>query len=489
MKKNVIFNTAFYIRLSKEDGDKEESDSIGNQRKMLMEYIKGREELVLYDAYVDDGCSGTNFNRPGFRRMMQDIEKGIVNCVIVKDLSRFGRDYIDTGKYLERYFPDKEVRFVAVTDNIDSFKHSYDMLLPIKNVFNEQYAAEIVRRIFGLYVNGYGKVKIAHILNEEEVPCPSEYKKLSGEHYSNCNRLEKTFYWTYSTINFILKNEMYVGNMVQGKTKRRMKGKAKPLEQNEWIVVKCTHDPIINEELWNKSQLLLKCRTRDLDLTNNVSVFAGYLVCGDCGRAMAKKYALHKGIKYYRYSCGTYTRLGKEYCSSHTIPFEVLEKIVLDDLSVILERMNHLPEMVSNQQQKPRRNKQGAERARSLLNEELMKIQHMKRRIYKDYSEDMLSKNEYLTYRQEYLDKEKLLTKKINTLDQQQEEEEEADILQNPWIQHLLSVRRIEELDRSIVTEMIHKISVYENNHIKIIYKFTDELQTFYALSHQEQHS
>lgn len=530
MIKNTIFNTALYIRLSREDGDKEESDSIGNQRKMLTEYIKGHEELVLHDSYVDDGYSGTNFNRPGFKRMIEDIEKGIVNCVIVKDLSRFGRDYIDTGKYLERYFPDNDVRFVAVTDNIDSFKHSYDMLLPIKNVFNEQYArdiskkvqtsfktkqqagefvgaftsygykkslqdrhklvideyaAAVVRRIFQLYVNGNGKVKIAHILNDEDIPCPSEYKKLSGENYANCNRLEKTSYWTYSTINVILKNEMYAGNMVQGKTKRRMKGKAKPLEQDDWIVVKNTHEPIINQDIWNKSQSLLKCRTRDLDLSSNISIFAGYLVCGDCGRAMAKKYSLYKGKKNYYYSCGTYTRCGKGHCTSHTISFETLEKIIVDDLGVIIENIENLQAVIENQQQKPISNKQVSENELTKLNEELEKVRHMKKRIYGDYGEELISKDEYVTYRQEYLDREQFLIKKINVLTDKQEEEPDEDIFKNPWIQRLLSIRKVEHLDRDIVIEMIQKIIIYENNHIKIIYNFSDELNTLFAVSHK----
>ena len=143
MKKHELFNAAEYIRLSREDGDKAESDSIGNQKKLITDYLKDKDDLVLYDTYIDDGYTGTNYNRPAFIRMIEDIEAGNVNCVIVKDLSRFGRDYIDTGKYLERYFPERDVRFISITDNIDSLKQAYDMLLPIKNIFNEQYARDI----------------------------------------------------------------------------------------------------------------------------------------------------------------------------------------------------------------------------------------------------------------------------------------------------------------------------------------------------------
>lgn len=521
-------DTGLYIRISNEDGDKEESDSIGNQRKMLTEYVKKREELVLYDIYVDDGYTGTNFNRPAFKRMIKDIEDGLVKCVIVKDLSRFGRDYIDTGRYLERYFPDNDVRFIAVTDNIDSFKQSYDMLLPIKNVFNEQYArdisrkvqssfkakqkagefvgaftsygyrkspqdrhklivdeyaAEIIRRIFNYYIEGYGKIKIAHILNDEKIPCPSEYKKLNGENYTNCNRLDKTSYWTYSTVNHILKNEMYTGKMVQGKTKRRMKGKAKQVSPEEYIVVTDTHEAIISEDIWHKAQTLLKCRTRELDLNNNTSIFAGFMVCGDCGRAMTKKNYRYKGEKIYRYSCGTYTRSGSGFCTSHSISHHALEQIILDDLKVIIQNVENLKELIASQQRESLNVKQVMDSELAKLNEELSKIQQKKKRIYNDYSEDLISKAEYVDYRQEYIDKEKLLIKKIDMLSEKQKEKPNEDIFKNPWIERLLSLRSIEHLDRDIVVEMLNKIIVYENHHIKIIYNFSEELKSLFSMN------
>jgi len=532
MIENTIFNTALYIRLSREDGDKEESDSIGNQRKMLTEYVRGHEEMVLHDTYVDDGYSGTNFHRPAFKRLLEDIKDGTINCVIVKDLSRFGRDYIDTGRYLERYFPDHDIRFIAVTDNIDSFRHSYDMLLPIKNVFNEQYArdiskkvqssfkakqsagefveaftsygykrspqdrhkliidayaADIVCRVFKMYVTGFGKVKIAHILNEEEIPCPSEYKKLNGENYTNCNRLEKTSYWTYSTINNMLKNQMYIRNMVQGKTQRRMKGKPKPLSPDKWIVVKDTHEAIIDKDTWNKAQMLLTRRTRNLDLNSNMSIFAGFLVCGDCGRAMAKKNYVVKGQKYHRYTCGTYTRSGKDYCSSHSIAHHTLEKIILNDLNVMIQNIENLKELIAHQEATMITSQQVSDGELTKMNEELLSIQHKKKRIYQDYSEDMLTKEEYVSYRQEYIDKEKHLTKKIDALSEKKNAEPDIDIFQNPWIQRLLSLRLVEHLNRDIVIEMIHKIYIYEDHRIKIVYNFSSEMDTLFSLSYHLQ--
>lgn len=214
----VLWNTAGYLRLSREDGDKAESDSIANQRKLLEQYLQAHPELRLTDFYQDDGYTGTNFDRPAFRRMEEDIARGRVNCVLVKDLSRFGRDYIEVGRYLEREFPARGVRFIAVNDHVDSEQGRYDMLLPMKNIFNTQYArdisdkvrsaiqskqrrgefvgafasygyqkdpanhnhlipdppaAQVVQRIFDLFEQGHGKVKIAKLLNAEGIPSPS----------------------------------------------------------------------------------------------------------------------------------------------------------------------------------------------------------------------------------------------------------------------------------------------------------------------------
>lgn len=525
MKKIELFIVAVYIRLSKEDGDKAESESIENQRKLISNFLNGKEEFVLYEEYVDDGFTGTNFNRPSFQRMIEDIEAEKINCVIVKDLSRFGRDYIETGRYLERYFPDHDVRFISITDSIDSYKQAYDMLMPIKNIFNEQYArdiskkvhasmgtkqkngefigafasygyrkspsdknrlivdgyaADIVRRIFSLYVGGYGKVRIAHILNEEGILCPSEYKRISGDNYRNCNRLDNTFYWTYSTVNHILKNEIYIGNMVQGKTVQHMRKRAKAKDRSDWVIVKGTHEAIIDEETWNKVQNLLNRRMRNLDLNANVSIFAGFLKCGDCGRALVKKnYTLKSGEKVISYYCGTYVRSGRNYCTPHAISYAVLEKIILDDLKTIVQSIGDMQEIVEEQKKAAYSLQYQNEEEKKRLEIELHRVKGLKKSVYEDYHEGLLTKEEYLSYRQDYEKKEKLLTAQIEQ-EENGKRNQPADLLENPWIKRLLEVREIEKLDRDIVVEMIHEIKVYENRKIKISYNFTDELQVFF---------
>lgn len=520
MKQKLLYHAAAYIRLSREDGDKTESDSIGNQKKLIADYLKSQPDIILYDSYVDDGFSGTNFERPGFKRMMTDMETGKVNCVIVKDLSRFGRDYIETGKYLERYFPDNNVRFIAITDCIDSAKQAYDMLLPIKNIFNEQYArdisgkihasvlakqkagefigafpsygyqkspvdknklvidtyaAEVVRRIFDLYLKGYGKLRIANILNEEGIVCPSEYKRLNGEHYRNSNRLDSTSYWTYSTINRILHNEMYIGNMVQGRKSQHMRSCAKARDREDWIIVQGTHEAIIDRNTWEKTRDLLNRRSRSLNLETNRNIFAGFLKCGDCGRAMVKK-----GKQYF---CGTYVRSGRQYCTSHKISYDILEQILLSDLQIILREVNDLEGMVNAQETEicTDRSKLMMKKERVRLQTSLDRMLSLKKAVYEDYREELISKEEFIAYRQDYIEKEKLLVKQLGSLTAGIETQRRKNISEQPWFRQLLECKQVECLDRDIVSEMLHEIKVYENNTLRIAYNFSGELSELTA--------
>lgn len=522
-----LFNVAVYIRLSREDGDKEESDSVGNQRKLLTEYVHKKDELILYDVYIDDGYTGTNFNRPDFQRMIADIEAGKVNCVIVKDLSRFGRDYIDTGRYLERYFPELGVRFISITDGIDSMKQAYDMLLPIKNIFNEQYArdiskkvqtavktkqkagefigaftsygykkspvdknklvideyaANVVRRIFSLYIQGYGKQRIAKLLNAEGILCPAEYKRAIGLNYNNPNKLDSTTYWSYSTINSILHREMYVGNMVQGTKHQRMRSKQKKMDKDKWIIVENTHEPIIDRETWEKAQSLLHKRTRELDLETNKNIFAGFVKCGDCGRAMAKNMWRHAdGSPTYTLYCGTYKRHGKEFCTPHTLPMAVLEEIVLGDLKAIIQSVDNLKELVKEQHFTASKARRIADTELSRIKAELERVKKLKQSVYEDYKDELISKDEFLSYRTDYLKKEELYSKQIEALEEKKKDNVTEDVFETPWLKRLLELKDIEKLDREIVVDMIHEIKVYENRKLKIVYNFSSELEHLFS--------
>ncbi len=515
-----VYSTALYRRLSKEDGDKDESDSILNQGRMLESYIENKLEFKLYDVYTDDGYTGTNFERPDFKRMIQDIKDKKIDCVIVKDLSRFGRTYIDSGNYIERFFPDNDIRFIAINDSYDSLYDRPDFFLSVKNIFNEQYArdiskkvqssfkvkqksgefcgafasygymksaadkhklivdeyaAGIVRQIFKLYIEGKGKLGIAKYLNQREILCPSEYKKRMGQNYRNNNRLENTAYWTYSTVNRILQNEMYIGNMVQNKTYRRMNGKAKYRPREEWIIVKNTHPPIIDMHTWQQVQNLLGRETKHLDFNQNISIFAGFLKCGDCGRALSK--TVFKDNVFY--TCAAYKRYGKKICTPHTIEYKILAEIILKDLQTCINSIKNIQEIIQSQKDLTRQGLDSKKSEREKTRSSLEKVRILKKRSYEDYVEGIITKDEYMRYRTDYQKKEKLYQDKLDLLKQNSNEQSD-ELIHSPWAVKLLKYQNIIELDRQIIVEMVNFIEVFQDNHIEITYNFSDEFDTLF---------
>lgn len=499
-----------YLRLSREDGDKAESDSIANQRKILTSYCQSHPELRLVELYIDDGCTGTHFDRPAFRRMERDWEQGKINCVLVKDLSRFGRDYIEAGRYLERVFPEREIRFISVADQFDSDRDRCDMILSIKNVFHANYArdisqkvrgameakqrsgefvgafasygyckdpenhnhlvvdpaaAEVVRRIYRLYEGGMGQIRIAKLLNQEGVPCPSEYKRLQGQRYSNSNRLDKTNYWTYPTIHRLLMNRMYVGDLVQGKHRRvMMHGRAKAQTPDQWIVVEGTHEGIIDRAQWERVQELLRRRTRTPELGSNVGLFAGFLRCGDCGRAMCKT----SGKGGITYCCGSYKRYGAGICSPHTIAQQTLERAVLEAVNQLLAGcgdLNRLAEEVIREQSCRR----DVTEERKNLRHRIAERERRKKQCYEDYCDGLLSREDFLTYRKEYEGEIAGLQSQLEQLDGDPQQEEA-----HPWIRALVEDRRITALDRGIVQAVLSEVVVYQDRRVEIRYAFAE---------------
>ena len=518
-KPAVPFRAAAYIRLSREDGDKAESDSIGNQRKLIDGFLKKSPDLCLADTYIDDGFTGTNFNRPAFRRMLEDIENGRVNCVIVKDLSRFGRDYIDTGKYLERYFPRRHIRFISISDGLDSLNRPYDVLLPIKNVFNEQYArdisrkvhssmqakqqagdfigafasygyrkspenrnqllideyaAEIVRKIFRLFLQGYGKSRIAALLNQEGVCSPSEYKRLNGERYHNGNCPEGPSFWTYSSVNRILHNEIYTGAMVQGRKIQEMHGKPVTRRPQDWIIVPGTHEAVIDPLTWQKTQKLLNRYSRPSGGRPQTGLFAGLLKCGDCGKALVQKNGLHSS----RFYCGSYVRSGRQRCTPHSVSGAFLEQEILKDLNHLISESQNLSLLAADAVSSARcfpgaGNPAGREQERKRLLGELRKIRRRKKEIYEDYREHLLSKEEFSSYHLEYQNREKLMEQELSVFNRPVRENDIQKFSEAPpWLRQLLKDRKLDLLDRITVTEMVDSIQIFENQRIRIRYRF-----------------
>lgn len=508
------WQTAVYCRLSREDGDRPESDSIGNQRKLLLKYTANHPELAVYDCYADDGYTGTNFDRPAFQRMIGDIEAGRVNCVLVKDLSRFGRDYIDAGRYLERWLPEHGARFIAVTDHIDSDRSAYDMMMPLKNLFNAQYAkdisqkvksafrakqqsgefigafasygyrkdpqnhnhlvidpvaAEVVQRIFTLFEGGMGKVRIAKMLNAEKIPCPSEYKRLMGERYRNGNKLHGTTYWTYATIHRILNGEIYIGNMEQGRDLRaQIHGAAKRKKKDDWVIVKGTHEPIIAQDQWDRVQSLLRRKARTPAFGQNISSFAGYLKCGDCGRSMSR--STWGGRTFYL--CGSYKRYGASACSRHYITQEALEQIVLRDLNRIIASIGNLKTLAERGEREMRKaDHSRAEKER--LNAALARIRRIKQGVYEDYREKLISKSDFLDYRRDYETQEQALRAQIIRLPQDGNYDDPPD---RSWVRELVKLGKLTKLDRLTVAETVQEIRIFGDGGMEITYRFSSEL-------------
>lgn len=524
---------AFYLRLSKEDGDKEESNSIDSQRGLLRDYLNRKPELEFYDEYVDDGYSGTNYDRPAFQRMLVDARARRITCILVKDLSRFGRNYLETGRYIQQIFPQLGIRLIAVNDHVDTGGESqqgFDMMLSIRNIFNENYsqdisrkvqssfkvmqkagafcgahasygyrknpadrhklvvdpyAAGVVRDIYDWYLSGAGQRTIAARLNEKGILCPSVYKQQNGENYRNGRKLDTTSYWTYATIHRILQNGMYKGCMVQNKSVRRMRGKAKQRPREEWIMVPGTHEAIIDPKIWDRVQELLRQRTRTMDFEKNVGLFAGFLKCADCGRAMVKRQYPDKGGEKRRfYTCGAYSRSGTDICSSHHIRHEILERIVLDDLNIVLRSVGDLKHMVEDQRkERPDAGRQQEKEAKR-IRERLQKLERLKKEGYLDYKEELLSKEEYLELRTDYLGQERLLKEKLEKL-VRAKTEDPMEMLNSPWIQNLLTLRKLDALDRSTIVEFVEKIEIGEKNEdhqqeITIHYRFSGELEDLF---------
>ena len=385
LKKQNEYKVGMYLRLSRDDERQGESLSIENQRKMLNKYIN-EQGWTLYDEYVDDGISGTDFNRPGVQRLLDDAKTGKINLIICKDLSRFGRNYIQVGQYTDYIFPMYNIRFIALNDNIDTAKSdsaSMDMM-PIMNVFNEWHAAntskklravfesnarsgkyktnyppygyikgtdknctpivdpyssEIVRRIFEMRASGMNVKKIAETLNNEKIAVPSDYYY---QQQGKPNPYYTEHLWSAGSVKRLLRNPVYLGHLVQLRTTTvsYKNHKVVKKDESEWAVVENNHEPIISQELWDK------VREIDNSVSNGKSNKAGVVLplsglcyCADCGAKM-KQNGTHNCKSKPSYTCSRYSRYGKQYCGSHSIRTDALEQLVLADIQHRIDFVN-----------------------------------------------------------------------------------------------------------------------------------------------------
>ena len=514
---------AAYCRLSKDDGENKISESIENQIKMIREYVERTEDLELADIYMDDGYSGLYFaNRPEFQRMMDDIYRGKIEGVITKDISRLGREYIETGNYIERIFPSLGIRYIAILDGVDTGCHSNEELAQFKTLFNDMYsrdiskkirgalavqkkrgqfvsgfapygyvkdpmdkhrflvdqeAAEIVKRIFTLYLAGYSRDGIAKMLNRERVMTPSEYKrKVQGLNYSNAWEKTGGKGWAYPTVNHILKNRVYTGAMVQHKTEKISykveKYRYIPEEQQD--IVEGMHEAIIGKDVFERTQKMMKKRTRTSgggSQIRRVNPYAGILVCGDCG------YHLQRVSGRDGYECGCYHRKGNTVCYSHFIKKEVLDSIVINELQrqtgQILEEGDRIALAEAAEQRKVIQKRcQETERQIKRLQKKLADVQKYRKRIYENYVEGILDKEECLAYKEEYKKQEDEIGEKIRQTEQERERSREAGAYQENWIERWIKGGEISEVGREMVTELIEKIVVNGDQSIDLVFAY-----------------
>lgn len=523
-----IWRAGLYIRLSREDGDKPESESVSSQKAILQRFISDNPEIILTDYYIDDGYSGTDFDRPAFQRMLADAASKKINCVIVKDLSRFGRNYVEAGKYLEVVFPTFKLRFIAVNDGIDSFAQPSTMnnvIVPFKNIINDEYcrdisvkvrsaldirrrqgkfigsfaaygykkdeadhnklvidedAAATVRFIYEKFLSGYSVIGVARALNARGVPNPSEYKAAKGLNCRRNTNCKNGGAWTDSTVRRILTNEVYIGNLVQKKNEviSYKIHLSKQVEKQNRIVVKGTHAPIISNGDFEKVQSLLKrdTRTSPKEKTGKLSTFAGFLKCADCGRAMQKRTVKQPNKTYEYYVCSTYRKMHSTLCTKHAIRAEVLEEAVLTTLNKYIALAVDFDRLI----EKINRVRKGGTRSKRLSSElvanqnELEKSQKILLDLYPDYKSGIITREQYFALKEKYENLSKRAEREIDRIKEEMRNFASGIDGDNEFVATFKKHGGLKELSRDVLCELVENIYVHEGGGIEIHLKCKD---------------
>lgn len=525
IKSNMIFKVAMYIRLSREDGDKEESSSVTNQRNIITRFINENDNFIIVDEYVDDGYTGTNFNRPAFQRMIKDIEKGKINTVITKDLSRLGRDYIDTGRYVQRYFPENRVRYIALLDGIDTLEDAgMNDIAPFKSVINDMYVkdiskkitsalkerktagnflavtapygykknpenkyqlvineeeAKVVRYIFRLYLQGNGLTKIAKILTEEEIPVPGISRNIGTTRKTklyNC--------WKQTTISRILKNPVYIGNLEQFKRKKvnyKSKKRVTVLKEDR-VICYNTHEPIIKKEDFDEVQKIITENKAFSKSTKHDYLFKGFLYCADCGAKLYLTYSDYAYKKYgeYRYTtvCYTYSKYYNQ-CSRHSNSIPILEKILIENIKKVCNAYLNRDlekELIEMVEKENKRNVLEQEYNKKIDNIET-KIEDLNlciRNLYMDKVKNVITEKDYIELSKNFTqerdklinEKEELLKLSTN-LKNDNNNKEEIEKVAKEFVS-------LKKPTKELLSRLIDKVTISEDNIITIYFKFKE---------------
>ncbi len=527
-EKGKIYRAAMYIRLSKEDGDKVESNSVTNQRDLIYNYLKNNKEIILVSEKVDDGYSGVSFERPALMEMLQDVQDGKIDCIITKDLSRFGRNYIETGRYIEEIFPTLGVRFIAINDGVDTAKQqsiSDSILLPFKNLMNDAYArdisiktrtglsvrqkrgdfigsfpvygymrspeqkgkliidetvADVIKKIFAMRIAGHNNDSIANYLNNTGVLSPLAYKESLNSNYKTVFKVNAHTEWNHVAVGRILTNEMYTGVMVQGKeTTYNYKFKERiKVPKEDWIRVENMHEAIISKADFEIVQSVLQKDTRTAPNKEQVYLFSGFVKCADCGGNLVRKVVKNNGKSYPYLICSTYKRDNKK-CKSHLINEGTLENIVFEMLKKHIELLCNLEELLEEIKHLPLSQSDIQKCNKHLVSkrEQLTRYNSLKVSVYEDYTDGILSKAEYIDLRDNYENLANQTEESINFLEQELASLIDNRYTHSEWIERFKEHKNITSLTRTTLTLTIDNIIIYQNKRVKINFKFKNEFE------------
>ena len=504
--------TGIYLRLSKDDERAGESISIENQRLMLTKYVEEKGWKIAGE-YVDDGYTGTNFDRPEVQRLIDDVHMGRLDIVIVKDLSRFGRNYIEVGQYVDYVFPAFGIRFIAIQDNVDTENRDSGAMemMPIMNVFNEWHAANTskkiravkrsnalagiysaakvvygylkgtdkkhtpvideevapnVVRIFEMYASGLSAKKISEILNEEGIMCPRRY---AFEKFGHELRAGEHHIWCLSTINTMLRNIIYLGHMpqlmsssVSYKNHKRYKK-----DKSEWVIVYNTHEPIISQELWDRVEARRKslAQGRKTLKTGFTHPLPGFLICADCGCKMKQNTSVHGNKRFYSFNCGDHMRFGKSVCFSHHIMAKDIEAVVLGDIREMAQRI-----VLDEEQIKQDYLRHNAELANKTIKSAKKELQTKQKRLeelsrliqvaYEDRVKGNMPEDICFGLIEKYSAEQKSLTAEIEELETKMKDTENTVQSADAFIRNIKKYLEAPELTREMCYELIDRIIV-----------------------------
>lgn len=545
-----VFSTAIYVRLSVENSGKDDDgDSIENQTGICREYVDARPYLNLYGIYSDNGEKGWKFDRPEFTRMMDDVKAGKVDCIVVKDLSRFGRDYIETGNYLEKIFPFLGVRFISITDSYDSFScddAESALMVPLKNMVNDVYAKDISRKIItsfrqrqekGDFLSGntpYGYIKsetrqFRYEVDEKVAPYIRmlfEWKAEGVSHAEMARRLNEMgavtpsmrkvelgiwhaekyrhTVWGGRTLTDILTNPVYTGALVYGRMPKSLyEGiRVHRAPKEEWRILEGMHEPIVSRELFDRVQEIFdehrktiaeKYSKNEKNREGIDNRFRGRIVCGDCGKNMRflRVQAKYRKGMYGTYTCGGYIDSRRARCSRHYIRASEVEDAVSAAIREQLAQAADMEEtMARTKGGSGEKNRLDAFRARiSRLVQEISKTNARRQGLYEDYVSGMLDEGEYQYARKEYEDRAGRLNRELDEARKEKEQFQAVFSRDNRWLRKIRMADGAAELTDEIIGELVDEVRIFEDRRVEIVFKYTEDrkkLETVLAEMEEE---